>query len=149
MPTLKPAIWSTFFDPGLLQHRRKYIELVQSKKWGGIGHEASTFKLSLVSGELDSLSSGRRSSSTSHSRSTKGTITVDPTKRKKALRALQMLVEMIGGAGDGDSDDDSAGSGDDDDDIDNDASASNDSTSEHAKTVLLDGLFDVFEMSKG
>ena len=77
--------------------------------------------------------------------------TADLTKKKKALRALQALVEMIGGADDGDSGADSTGSGDDDDDddVDDDASASNDSTSEHAKTAFVDGLLDVFEMAKG
>ena len=76
--------------------------------------------------------------------------TADPTKRKKALRALQALVEMIGGADDGSGDDSTGSGGDDDDvDVDDDASESNDSTSEHAKTAIVNGLFDVFEMSKG
>ena len=203
----------------------KYTKLVQSKKWDGVGHEASTFKASLASGDWDdyqearicaalkgdklpfdewvkgatchgcgkvghirlhcpgkkpggssvprsgdrllrprhtSSGSGNRRSQPGDSRnlrSRKGTIdsrnsrsmngTADPTKSKKALRALQALVEMIGGADGGDSGDDSTGSGGDDDDVDDDASASNDSTSEHAKTALMDGLLDVFEMSKG
>ena len=52
---------------------------------------------------------------------------------------------MIGEVGEDADDEDIVG----DEDTDgNDASASYDSTSKHVKTVLAEGLFDVFEMSK-